>query len=74
MKTYTYSVWFVREVLYFFKRVYNTLFLCYNKIYSNIFIMLDSGKTLCTQTGSNDEWYTPDYGVDAYLKYIPREI
>ena len=33
--------------------------------------MLDSGK-LMYSSGSNDECYTPDYGVEPILKYIPE--
>ena len=32
---------------------------------------LDSGK-LMYSGGNNDEWYTPDYGVEPILKYIPE--
>ena len=34
--------------------------------------MLDSGK-LMYSSGSNDECYTPDYGVEPILKYIPED-
>ena len=33
---------------------------------------LDSGK-LMYSGGSNDECYTPDYGVKPILKYIPKD-
>ena len=30
-------------------------------------------KELLYSTGSNDECYTPDYGVEPILKYIPKD-
>ena len=33
---------------------------------------LDSGKLMYSK-GNNDECYTPDYGVDPILKYIPKD-
>ena len=32
---------------------------------------LDSGKLMYSK-GNNDECYTPDYGVEPILKYIPE--
>ena len=34
---------------------------------------LDSGK-LMFSGGNNDECYTPDYGVEPILKYIPKDV
>ena len=33
---------------------------------------LDSGKLMYSK-GNNDECYTPDYGVEPILKYIPKD-
>ena len=35
--------------------------------------MIDSGKVLYS-SGDNDECYTPPYGVQPILKYIPKDV
>ena len=41
-------------------------------IQETVIMKLDSGK-LMFSGGSNDECYTPDYGVKPILKYIPED-